>query len=68
MEKSICVHVPNDAGVFNARRGIWKGVNSVFTHRNPKTGKLWGEDIPVFSRIYAERGMWVPADEVKFVD
>lgn len=36
------VHVSNEAGVFNARKGVWHGVKSVFTNKNPKNGKVWG--------------------------
>lgn len=59
---------PNDAGVFGARRGNWRGTMSVFTHRNPKNGTVWGEDIPVMrgGRIVGY-GAWVPYDEVKFI-
>lgn len=60
------VHVPNDAGVFGARRGIWRGKESVFTHRNPKNGKIWGENLPDHwgSLIL---GTWVDPKEVKFI-
>lgn len=31
---------PNESGVLGARTGIWRGQRSVFTHRNPKNGKI----------------------------
>lgn len=62
-DKMAEVHVPNEAGVFGARYGVWKGYLSVFTHINPKNGKLWGEDILVGGRF----GAWVPKEEVKFI-
>lgn len=40
MMRNIEVHVPNEAGVLGARRGVWRGKESVFTHRNPKNGKM----------------------------
>lgn len=60
------VHVSNEAGVFNARKGVWNGVKSVFTHKNPKNGKMWGEDLPI--PFCKELGKWVNEDEVRFVD
>lgn len=68
MMKRIEVHVPNEAGVLGARRGVWNGCMSVFTHRNPKNGKIWGENIPVpHYRARTEYGKWVSYEEVKFV-
>lgn len=57
----------NDAGVFNARIGVWNGKKSVFTHRNPKNGKVYGEDLPEPGNSY-QLGRWVPAEEVVFID
>lgn len=53
----------NDAGVFNARHGIYKGDGKkyTFTHRNPSSGYLYGEDIPIANNSY---GKWVSPDDV----
>lgn len=56
-------HVSNQSGVFGARIGVWKGQKSVFTHRNPKNGKIWGEDL----RNGNDVGMWVNPEEVRFI-
>lgn len=53
----------NESGILNARYGRWKGIRSLFTHRNPKNGKVWGEDLPVDS---VNVGKWVPYDEVEW--
>lgn len=58
----------NDAGIKNARHGIWNGQKSVFTHRNPETGAVFGEDLAIRIGKKLEYGRWVPADEVEFVD
>lgn len=57
------VHVANESGVFGARIGVWNGQRSVFTHKNLKNGKIWGEDLRIGNNV----GMWVNADEVKFI-
>lgn len=57
----------NDAGVVNARMGRYNGGTYLFTHRDPSNGKLWGEDIPVWSGKTLELGAWVNSDQVEFV-
>ena len=51
------------------RKGIYKGKTYTFTHWNPKTNEVWGDDImagkdslglPVY-------GKWVPKKAVKFL-
>ena len=61
------MRVTNDANTFTARLGMYDGQLYTFTHRNPSTGELWGEDIPVGRRdngkpIY---GTWVRAEKVR---
>ena len=60
------VNVPNQSNVFFARYGIYKGQKYVFSHRDPVTGELWGEDIPV-GKSPVEYGKWVPGDSVKII-
>lgn len=38
--------VDNEAGVFNAKIGYYKGKKVTVTHRDPKSGQLWLEDFP----------------------
>lgn len=56
--------VENEAGVYFARKGHYNGGNYTFTHRDPKTGDLWGEDIPV-GKNPIEYGAWVPGESVR---
>lgn len=65
---SISKRVANDSGMKNAKVGMYNGKPYTFTHRNPKTGELYGEDIPVSSKEYGVYGKWVPAEKVTFVD
>lgn len=58
------VKVPNINNLYNATYGWYKGKRYVFTHRDPETGDLWGEDIPV-GQDPVEYGKWVPGDSVK---
>lgn len=60
------VRVPNINGLFNARYGYYDGKKYVFTHRDPDTGALWGEDIPV-GKNPVEFGKWVQADQVRLI-
>lgn len=66
MKHVVDVHVPNESGVFGARIGVWKGLRSVFTHKNPKNGKIWGEDLHIES-MGRDVGMWVNPEEVTFI-
>ena len=56
--------VENEAGVYFARKGHYNGGNYTVTHRDPKTGDLWGEDIPV-GKNPIEYGAWVPGESVR---
>lgn len=58
------VNVKNESGVLGARKGIWSEQKSVFTHRNPKTGMVWGEDLHGDDGAL---GRWVPYDEVEWL-
>lgn len=60
--------VRNEAGVVNARIGIYNGEKSVFTHRNPVTGMVFGEDLKVhYPNGHYELGRWVPSDSVEWM-
>lgn len=60
--------VSNEAGIVNARVGIYNGEKSVFTHRNPDTGMIWGEDLKVrYSNGHYDLGRWVPSDSVEWL-
>ena len=54
----------NDAGVFYARKGFYKGKEVTVTHRDPATGEVWLEDFPV-GKDPVTFGCWVPSDSVK---
>lgn len=62
------MRIKNDAGVFGARYGIYNGVKRLFTHRSKKTGKFWGENIPVKKMGFVELGKWVPGDKIKWLN
>lgn len=53
------------------KKGIYGGQTYVFSHRNPQTGEVWSDDIPVVQFIRGKKvtyyGMWVPFDSVKWV-
>ena len=55
----------NSDRMLGARYGRYQGKDYLFTHRNPKNGDLYGEDIPVDTgrNIY---GKWVHSDSVVF--
>ena len=55
----------NDGRMLGARYGRYQGKEYLFTHRNPKNGDLYGEDIPIVlgSLIL---GKWVSSDSVIF--
>lgn len=56
--------VENEAGVFFARKGIYKGKEVTVTHRNGEM--VWLEDYPV-SKAPVEYGLWVRNDSVKYI-
>ena len=53
----------NDAHVKGARFGMYKGEKYTFTHRDPSTGKIWGEDVPNGKEL----GKWVAADSITWL-
>lgn len=57
------VKVQNNSNLYNAMYGRYKGKRYVFTHRDPQTGDLWSDDIPV-GKNPVEYGGWVSADSV----
>lgn len=53
------------------RWGKFGGRSYFFTHRNPKNGDVWSDDIPITKmvkgkHVIVEYGMWVPTDKVKW--
>ena len=60
------ITVPNESRVFFARYGYYNGGKYTFTHRDPQTGDLWGEDIPV-GKNPIELGKWVSGDSVRLI-
>lgn len=60
------VNVPNQSRVYFARYGYYAGGKYTFSHRDPQTGDLWGEDIPV-GKNPVEYGKWVPGDQVRLI-
>ena len=57
--------VENDARVFFAKKGYYKGKEVTVTHRNPATGEVWLEDYPV-GKAPIRYGCWVNADSVRY--
>lgn len=55
------MRVQNDAGLLFTRKGIFEGKVYTFTHRDPKTGDVWCED------ILWGFGCWVPNERVKWL-
>lgn len=35
----------NDGGVYEAKKGTYAGHKFIFTHRDPKTGMIFAEDL-----------------------
>ena len=53
------------------RWGKYKGRSYFFTHRNPKNGDVWSDDIPIMGYsggkyVVITYGMWVPTDKVEW--
>ena len=57
--------VDNEAGVFNAKVGYYKGKKVTVTHRDPKSGQLWLEDFPT-GKSPVEYGLWANADNERY--
>ena len=53
--------------------GIYGGNTYYFTHRNPKNGDVWSDEIPARikyingKKTVVEWGMWVATDKVKWL-
>lgn len=61
----------NDDRMLGARYGRYRGKEYLFTHRNPKNGDLYGEDIPIALGCWMPGrslilGKWVSSYEVTF--
>lgn len=56
------------------RYGNYGGKICHFTHRNPKNGEVWSDDIPAKikyvdgKKIVVEWGKWVASDKVQWLD
>lgn len=61
--------VSNDAGIMSkfTRIGYYDGAKYVFTHRDPKSGNVWSDDIPVRILNTLTFGKWVPNDQVHWL-
>lgn len=55
----------NNDRMLGARYGRYQGKEYLFTHRNPKNGDLYGEDIPIVPGSLI-LGKWVSSYEVTF--
>lgn len=59
--------VINDARVFNARKGYYKGTEVTITHRD--NAMVWLEDYPINKKgSPTEYGIWVPSESVKYME
>lgn len=59
----MAVSIENGDNVYFAKKGAYNGGIYTFTHRDPKSGELWGEDIPV-GKNPTEYGKWVAPESV----
>lgn len=52
------------------RVGYYSGKEFFFDHRDPKTGEVWSDDIPVYNSDgkVIGYGKWVDPKKVKWVD
>lgn len=60
--------VPNDAGVFFAKKGFYEGKSVTVTHRDPASDQVYLEDYPVQDGKNVLYGLWVNKSSVNFVD
>ena len=51
----------NDGGVYEAKKGTYAGHKFIFTHRDPKTGLIFAEDLKQGELF----GKWLNPDKVK---
>ena len=51
--------------------GIYDGKKCFFTHRNPRNGEVWSDDIAIVFHTSrgtkVEYGKWVASDKVKWL-
>ena len=54
----------------HGRVGVFGGQVCKFTHRDPKSGQVWSDNIPVQqdAKGHIEYGMWVDPSSVKWMD
>ena len=54
------------------RTGMYGGKNYVFDHRDPKTGEVWSDDLPVYGSDNGKKivgyGKWVDPKKIKWLD
>ena len=54
------------------RTGMYGGKNYVFDHRDPKTGEVWSDDLPVYGGDNGKKvvgyGKWVDPKKIKWLD
>ena len=55
----------NEYGLKNVRRGMYNGVEHLFTHRNPTNGKLYSDTVVLPESD--SPGGWVPAESVELI-
>lgn len=64
----------NESGIFNARKGMYKGLLCLFTHKDMRTGKVFldteyrKEGDGRLTEINYKGDPWVPEDEVMWVE
>ena len=53
------------------RTGMYGGKNYVFDHRDPKTGEVWSDDLPVYGGDNGKKivgyGKWVDPKKIKWL-
>ena len=59
--------IQNQSSVRNARYGMVGGKTYLFTHRNPATGDLWAEDVPVHTGDGLTFGKWIKSGSVRLI-
>lgn len=52
------------------RKGYYSGKEFVFDHRDPKTGEVWSDDLPIYNADgkVVGYGKWVDPKKIKWVD
>ncbi len=54
----LMIRIENESNVINARYGRYQGNKYLFTHRDPKSGYLFAEDMD------PKKDPWVPSESV----